>query len=363
MSSVVFILGAGASKACGGPLMADFLDSAQDLSRTGSLTSDRKAAFDRVFSAIGDLQAVHSKAQLDLTNIESVFTALELGKIIHAVPGLTQEEIPLTIAALKTVILTTLEHRILFPREGGHIHAPSPYDAFANLIGHLREDAFPKQTVSVITFNYDVAADLAMFQARMGPDYGIDPPDGRSNAVQLIKLHGSLNWALQTSDDTIRPLHFRDYFTRYQLPPFQEIATVMVPIGSQLQDFYSQLKIAVAPEPVLVPPSWNKADYHRTLTDVWSAAARHLSEAEYIFIIGYSLPVTDSFFRHLYALGTVGKSPLRGISVYNPEPSDGPVDTRFRELLGPGAISRYTYRPVLFEHAIHEIKDIFPPRK
>jgi hypothetical protein len=38
---------------------------------------------------------------------------------------------------------------------------------------------------------------------------------------------------------------------------------------------------------------------------VWRTAAQHLSEAEHIFIIGYSLPETDQFFRYLYGLGTV----------------------------------------------------------
>jgi hypothetical protein len=33
-----------------------------------------------------------------------------------------------------------------------------------------------------------------------------------------------------------------------------------------------------------------------------------------VFVIGYSLPETDSFFRHLYALGSVGKAPLRKIA-------------------------------------------------
>src|SRR5258706_11739933 len=43
--------------------------------------------------------------------------------------------------------------------------------------------------------------------------------------------------------------------------------------------------VEVEPEPVIVPPSWNKSDYHQTLSNVWAAAATDLSEAEYIFII------------------------------------------------------------------------------
>jgi hypothetical protein len=114
--------------------------------------------------------------------------------------------------------------------------------------------------------------------------------------------------------------------------------------------------------PVIVPPSWNKADYHSALTNVWAAAARHLSEAEQIFILGYSLPETDSFFRHLYALGSVGSKPLRRIAVFNPD-STGLTNSRFEALLGPGARARYEYHALQFNYAIGHIQGLFPKRR
>ena len=73
MSDTVFILGAGASREAGCPLMADFLERARYLYAAGMVEDVRKS-FEIVFEAIGDLQPVHSKSQLDLTNIESIFT-------------------------------------------------------------------------------------------------------------------------------------------------------------------------------------------------------------------------------------------------------------------------------------------------
>ena len=67
MLTVVFILGVGASKECGALLMADFLHIASHLYRTGPV-GNKKADFKRVFNAIGALQSVHSKCQLDVTN-------------------------------------------------------------------------------------------------------------------------------------------------------------------------------------------------------------------------------------------------------------------------------------------------------
>ena len=90
--------------------MFDFLDVARRLLRTNAV-EDKRAEFELVFRAIGALQTVHSKSQLDLNNIESVFTVLELGRIIQKVPGLTRDEIPAAIAALKKLIVRTLGKR------------------------------------------------------------------------------------------------------------------------------------------------------------------------------------------------------------------------------------------------------------
>lgn len=356
MSDVVFILGAGASRQADAPLMLDFLDVASDLLRTNRVS--KKSEFEKVFAAVGGLQCVHSKAQLDLNNIESIFTVLELSKTIKTMPGLFPENIPETIDALKVLIVQTLEEKMRFPVESGAIRAPHPYGEFAGLLKFLQQDAFPQQSVSVITFNYDVGADLAMHQAGLGPNYGLGGPEEASNQVALHKLHGSLNWGKdgQTGRVIALPLTFvrnLQYFDQQ---------FVSLRIGTDLAVQMKRLRGQdVVSEPVIVPPSWNKSDYHGVLSDVWASAARHLSEAEHIFVIGYSLPETDSFFRHLYALGSVGSRPLRRFEVFNPDES-GDVDSRFRGLLGPGAMARYHYHPMKFDQAIRKLREYFPRR-
>lgn len=94
--------------------MSDFLDIASDLLRSNAV-QEKRAEFEKVFSAIGALQAVHSKAQLDLNNIESIFTVLELGRIIKKVPSLSPEQIPEAISALKELIVKTLEVTMRIP--------------------------------------------------------------------------------------------------------------------------------------------------------------------------------------------------------------------------------------------------------
>jgi hypothetical protein len=277
---------------------------------------------------------------------------------------MSADEIPKTISALKDLIVKTLEVRMRFPVGGGSILAPTPYQEFAKLLEHIRSKSTRPHSVSVITFNYDIAVDLALNNARMGPYYALDETQKRPDFVPLLKLHGSLNWAKGTADQGILPLHLANYLgmpAAYTLPT-DEVETTL-PIGSVLRRlFVQQLLIEVEQDPVIVPPTWNKADYHQALTTVWANAAKHLSEAAYIFVIGYSLPSTDSFFRHLYALGSVGTAPLRAFWVCNPERTDGPVDTRFQEILGPGAKARYRYLEMNFDLAIEVIRALFPPK-
>jgi len=315
-----------------------------------------------VFSAIGALQRVHSKAQLDLNNIESIFTALELGKIIKRVPGIEPQDIPEVIAALKDLIVKTLEATISFPTNRSFINAPEPYGRFAQLLKHLCSKAQPTKSASVITFNYDIAADVALYREGLGPNYVLGGNVHSHSSIDLLKLHGSLNWAEARESQKILPLHPHEYFQKYSVQGFEEHSKTHLPFGKHLREFYSRHASPtqeVLEEPVIVPPSWNKADYHQALSDIWAKAADHLSEAEYIFIAGYSLPETDSFFKHLFALGSVGKSPLRKIQVFNPDNS-GEIDARFRRLLGPGSLARYQYFPMTFQASIAHVKAMFP---
>ena len=281
--------------------MSDFLDIASDLLRSGAV-QEKRAEFGKVFSAIGALQAVHSKAQLDLNNIESIFTVLELGRIIQKVPSLSSEQIPEAISALKELIVKTLEVTMVFPVDGQRIGVPKPYEAFGDLLAYLYKDAFPTQTAAVISFNYDIAADMAMYRAGHGPDYIIEKPPEHHVLVPLLKLHGSLNWATEKETRKIRPLHLTSYFQHYRNNGYGGNSGTHLPIGTQLVEYFKRFASTdVDSEPVIVPPSWNKADYHNALSDVWAAAAKHLSEAEQIFVSDtHSQKQTPSFVTFMH---------------------------------------------------------------
>ncbi len=136
--------------------MADFLDVASNLHSTRRVPK-QAIHFEKVFKAIGALQSVHSKSQLDLNNIESVFNAFEVANTIGKLPGFQANEIPGVIDSLKKVIVSTIEGTIEFPIQQSYIGVPAPYNGFADLLKYITTDAFPQRSVSVITFNYDIA--------------------------------------------------------------------------------------------------------------------------------------------------------------------------------------------------------------
>ena len=358
MANVVFILGAGASRKAGGPLMSDFLDVADGLWRTNSV-GDKAASFKQVFAAIGAMQSVQSKAQLDLTNIESVFNALEMARILKKFPGSADASVEATIEALKILITTTLDQTIKFPVSSNQILPPAPYSQFADLLQHLTGRAHPPRPVAVLTFNYDLAADYALHFHSLGPDYCLG--DGGPSGVPLLKLHGSTNWAVCQSCDRVAPYHFAQFFRRYRVSLLGDLHEFHFDISSKFPDF-PHCNRPVCSLPFLVPPTWNKTEHYKAIQVVWERAAHELTDAENIFIVGYSLPQTDAFFRTLYALGTVGGTPLKRVWVFDPDKS-GETEIRFRNLMGPGAISRFKYFPFVFDGAINVIKQEFPERR
>jgi len=212
MAKVVFILGAGASQLAGAPLMANFLEVADDLFRS-SQTGEKKTDFERVFEARGKLQAVHSKSTLDISNIEVVFNALELARVIGKFPGGDDSYVNETLASLQKVISFTLEKTIRFPVVEMRVKPPKPYQEFAELVQHLQRDAIPNQTVAVITFNYDVAVDYSLHHNSLRPDYGFNAQS--SGGVPLLKLHGSTNWTKCPECQVVVPWDLNQFFPKY----------------------------------------------------------------------------------------------------------------------------------------------------
>lgn len=308
MSEIVFVLGAGASAHTGAPVMATFLENSRRLSRR--VLEPWKKDFGLVFEAINELQRVHSKARFDIHNLETVFTILEIAKTVRKLPGFEDpDKIAEVVESFKRVIAYTLALTTLFEvkRPSGdpiQIRPSEAYSKFAQLVKKLG-DINSKFSVSIITFNYDIALDHALEAHGLSPDYCLPRQNLNSEKVKLLKLHGSLNWGKIKGEEKKdiyyydRLVHFAQDQAHRVIGPAEKIN---VPIADELPHLILNRwpmelegKKTADIETVIVPPGFYKAEHHETIGDVWASAAKELAEAEDILIIGFSLPTTDYF--------------------------------------------------------------------
>jgi hypothetical protein len=345
MSKTVFILGAGASAAARAPVMANFMDAAEDLLFRDCVGAE-KEYFELVFRARSRLQAVYSKALIDLDNLEALFVAFEMADLLGKALGeLGQDVVSRLGEAMRHVITRTLAETMPYRNDGEYLQPPEPYYLFAQ--GILKECEETPGSVSVVTFNYDCAIDYALAYAGIATDYCLEcGPSKKQPTIDLMKLHGSLNWLRKGKEVEPIPIQrrllAREFDRKYS------------PSDSSLKDPNARIMNAAARvalertgrpdleavEICIVPPTWSKGEHHKGLRPVWQHAAQHLSKAERIVVVGYSLPPTDEFFRYLFALGTMSDTTLKSFLVFDKGASEE-LDQRFRRLLGPRALCRY----------------------
>ena len=367
VSKTVFILGAGASKSAGVPVMADFLDEAELLLNARGVP-DQAEHFERVLDAINMLSRVHSKAKVDVRNMESVFTAFEMALTIGRFGDYDEQQIEALARSMRVLITATVERTLRFPHGERGMSPPHDYKRFVALLHFLMDSVRPKHTVSVITFNYDIALDFAFHNAVMPITYAL-PGESGAAGTPLLKLHGSINWARCERCGAVEAWSMADYLGAHGYRKLPDLHEVRVLVGSKISEYphachgydadsddaVSEPRL-IATEPVIVPPTWNKGDYHRELATVWNRAAYELSDAENIIVIGYSLPSSDQFFRYLYALGTIGSRPLKRFWVFNP---DATVKESFDNILGVGVEGRFKFFDHRFDKAHDELKKAF----
>jgi hypothetical protein len=171
---------------------------------------------------------------------------------------------------------------------------------------------------TVITFNYDMLVEKALRNLSVPFHYGfkkyapdfddsfVVPKGPRTESVPVLKLHGSVNWAVSDK-------------------------------GLGIYGDYTDVRKLPLAGPMLVPPTWNKS-IGPALSDVWDSAVGALRTATRIVVIGYSIPVNDNDFKYLLATGLQENVSLRKIIFVNPD-SVG-ISNRLPNLLRPELNSR-----------------------
>lgn len=360
MAKTVFILGAGASHEAGAPVMRDFLDIAEEVAGSPEL--------DIVVNGVNKFNRTYSNFPVRPDNLEDIFAVFEMAEVLGYFPGLKAEETKKLIPAMHTVIEKTLDETMKYElkeyKDGNwYPHAPEAYANFVRLVQDIRGETPHKHDVAVITFNYDVALDWAFddcyhADSAQCVSYALGE---QSQGTPLLKLHGSLNWAKfkDGKDERIVPWEIGKFVGahRWDPPRSEGEKLVRIRMSEHIRKHRLGEKRDIAPviAPFIIPPTWNKSGRYGEISSVWAAAARALSDAKNIFVLGYSMPKTDVFFRHLMALSTADAR-LERFWVCDPA-SDANAKITKPELFGPGITDKeYRFVRKKFGEAIEEIR-------
>lgn len=208
----------------------------------------------------------------------------------------------------------------------------------------------------VISLNYDLIADnsLIRLSGKRGrfPDYGCeisttaynDPPNyyGR-----LLKIHGSLNWLycpgchrldIGVSENEVGTVRERgEGEERYTFKVLDKLYQ-----ESKLKEKYRCTgspcpECSVFVRPVLITPT-HKKDYRNPhIARIWHQAERMLRDADHVIFVGYSLPEDDVEVIYLLKRGVI--KPGRRVTVVEYDKKrrrvdNHPVGARYKSLFG-----------------------------
>jgi len=345
----VYILGAGASAHTGTPLMSKFLVSSRQLAaRPQDLRF--KEDFETIFKWIDGLRANRRVVDIDLDNIEHVFS---LSEAMHQ----TREQGTYKRVQLRRVITETVDRFCCLQNGPSHYTGEPAYDVFASelaQVGQQRRDRIGETNYrpdTIITFNYDIALDLALIKTHRGIVNYCFSSETNPNIPRYLKLHGSINWL------SCMARGCRDASWRFPLPArpadFKQPIEFHINTASRYQcpscDTVGDWRIEI------VPPTWAKTVENNHFQTIWQQAVDDLRLAEQIIFIGYSLPPSDSYIRYILAQGLSGSPRLRRIIVVDIDPEKGSVHNRYKDLFSSSARGdvAFVYRSENFRDYSH----------
>lgn len=305
----VIILGAGATKACGGPLTDEILPAAlngeMEHDDHKTLVADREELLGLMREFMHDCFYVpldkYPITREDCPSLPMVLSMIRRSTDLKQPIGNWEGE--RLVKAKRSI-----EYAIFAVIEAA-LHRPSRRYLHQELLKPLYQRNLKP---SVISLNYDVLVDNAMFMLgdefgdTRPPDYCVNVATDRYNNLrrngasgQLLKIHGSLNWLYC---EQCQPL---DLFVSQGMRTGQGMRT-----AKALDDLYYSIQSNDAyscrgtpcrnrpncngfVSPILITPTYFKDYENPHIEKVLQEAERAMQQADRAVIIGYSLPTDD----------------------------------------------------------------------
>jgi NAD-dependent SIR2 family protein deacetylase len=314
----VVVLGAGATKACGGPLTNEILPGAFRPQDEGQLTKD---------------------AGLDLSELERfLFNNFSLPKG-HSKKRDNQDlypGLPMLLSLLDTAIERNQDY-------GPGCNAPEVRElrqlveyAVYQYIKRTTRNAKPYhqelvtwlnrngEEPSIVSLNYDTLVDDALRATKPGhfPDYGCDlaPPAEHESAEsfgKLFKIHGSLNWLYCSACNCLEAVAAKTGAHQ------QAFSAAGYPCSTKRG---GGSRCGARMRHIIITPTHKKRYGNPHITSVWLGAERALRAAERAILIGYSLPWDDVEVIYLLQRGLAHLKDGRQITVVEHAGEDKPKE-------------------------------------
>lgn len=323
MAGPVLILGAGATRACGGPLTDEILPQAFK----GSLDVKRVKPLEEFL--VDTFHVPHDRRARDVYPPLPLLLSLIDTSLALEHPLSSQRSIQRlreVRSAIEYAIFAVI-HQMLFAWATFHYSL-----IFSLFVADNRLRHQPR----IISLNYDVLIDNALLEFGRGfgfkpPDYGCDIEIDRgwdATFGVLLKLHGSLNWAYCPG------CHY------LQLDTIDKGGGIIW--TRKLIDLYTVERTCQrcnhTLHPVLVTPTAHKTYSNPHIQSVWYRAEKELRRADEVYFVGYSLPSEDVEVIHLLKRGTQHLAPNK-MTVVDLDPDrrtlhENPVGRRYAALFG-----------------------------
>jgi NAD-dependent SIR2 family protein deacetylase len=149
---------------------------------------------------------------------------------------------------------------------------------------------------SIITTNYDGCMDEAILRAGMrlrnyieDDNFFLKLEDAQKIPVDLIKMHGLINWAYCDSCQEVKE------FDLLFLKETYKEDRLSYPIMGLCKNCGGLSR------PLLVPPLSFKILMFPKLIDLWNSARERIENAEYLIVIGYSFAEADTYITKIIA--------------------------------------------------------------
>ena len=140
---------------------------------------------------------------------------------------------------------------------------------------------------SIVTTNYDGCVDEALLRAKLPINTYITDAKASPESVNLIKIHGSINWSYCDSCHDVRE--------------FDLLRTK----DAYLKDYLSYAVIGICKKcqgqrrPLLIPPLGLKFVMFPTLIRLWDEARTTIEAAKVLIVVGYSFAEADTYINKI----------------------------------------------------------------